>query len=81
LKKGGTPPETEGILMKITQLDSAYPIVDVSSSHLQKCGIVLFFFCQKKDHGCVFIYFFGLFVFPSGDRMTPYSPWGKVCKS
>ena len=32
------------------------PIVEVSSSYLQKCGILLFFFSQKANHGCVFFF-------------------------
>ena len=35
--------------------------VEVSSSYLQKCAIS--HFCQKTDHGCVFICFFLFFSF------------------
>ena len=48
--------------------DSAYPTVEVSSSDVQKCGIL--HFCQKKDHGYVFICFLFVF-FRRGDYIEP----------
>ena len=57
-KKGGMSSKSHKSLMKITPSDSAYELSllkGVSSSSLQKCWILYFFFCQKKDHGCVFI--------------------------
>ena len=41
---------------------SEKPTVEVSSSYLQKCGILfVFFFCKKTYHRFVFILFFSYF--------------------
>ena len=63
LKKEKTPPKSHRILMKITPSDSAYqrnPTAEVSRSYLQNVKFCIF--CQKKDHGCVFICLFFLVI-------------------
>ena len=79
-KIGGTPLKSHTILTKITPPDSAYQRTSLWKFQAPIYKNVQFrIFCQKTDHGCVFIclffclfFFVCLFVFcffPRGDRM------------
>ena len=67
------PPKKKGILMNIAAPDSVYQristIVEVSSSHLQKCGILCcrFFFARRKiTDGRLFVCLFIFVYFSQG---------------
>ena len=62
-KRGETSPTSEIILMKITPSDSAYQktLLHRFQAHICK-NLQLCIFCQKKDHGGVFIFFSGVIV-------------------
>ena len=77
-KQGETPPKSHRILTKITSSDSAYQRTILQkfqapesfrSFILQKLEIYIF--CQKADHGCVFICFFVVFFSPGVIASTP----------
>ena len=59
---------------------SENPTVEVSSSYLQKCGILYFLSEERSRMRVYFIYLF--FYFPRGDRINPvileYRKWAHL---
>ena len=73
-KKGETFPKSQRILTKITPSDSAYQKTLLLNFQAPICKNVEFrIFCQKTDHGFVFICFF-LFFFSQGSSYRPSGP-------
>ena len=72
-KKRERPPKKYRTLMKITPSYSAYQrtLLQKFQAHIYK-NMECCIFCQKKDHGCVFICFFsqGWSYRPSGPRIS-----------